>query len=72
MDDNQSLSGIELLYHKELLSYVDGESMWVMIFTSLLIVSFNIDWNLHSEKHSRNTKSKKGVGVFMDVNTGKF
>jgi cell division protein FtsI/penicillin-binding protein 2 len=72
LDDNQSLSGIELLYHKELLSYVDGESMRGNDI--YLTIDSLIQYRLESAlgKAFNETKSKKGVGVFMDVNTGKI
>ncbi len=72
MDDNQSLSGIELLYHKELLSYVDNESMRGNDI--YLTIDSLIQYRLESAlgKAFTETKSKKAVGVFMDVNTGKI
>ncbi|HNK94458.1 MAG TPA: penicillin-binding protein 2, partial [Leptospiraceae bacterium] len=71
LDDNQSLSGIELLYHKELQSYVDGESLRGNDI--YLTIDSLIQYRLESAlgKAFAQTHSKKGIGVFMDVNTGK-
>lgn len=71
LDDNQSLSGIELLYHKELQGYVDNETLRGndIYLTIDSLIQYRLETALG--KAFTETRSKKAVGVFMDVHTGK-
>jgi cell division protein FtsI/penicillin-binding protein 2 len=71
-DDNQSISGIELNFHKELQSYTDLETLRGHdIFLSIdSLVQFRLESALGEA--FRKTKSKKAVGIFMDVQSGKI
>jgi cell division protein FtsI (penicillin-binding protein 3) len=71
MDDNKALSGIEFMYNEELLTPTDktlarGHDIHLTIDS---LIQFKLETTL--EKSFLETKSKKAVGIFMDVHTGK-
>lgn len=72
LDDNQSLAGIEKQFHKELTTYTDSEAMRGndIHLTIDGLIQFRLESALG--KAFIQTQSKKAVGVFMDVNTGRI
>lgn len=71
MDDDRSLSGLEFLYHKELLTANDtdtprGNELHLTIDS---LIQYKLEHALG--RAFLETKSKKAVGIFMDVKTGK-
>jgi cell division protein FtsI/penicillin-binding protein 2 len=71
-DDNQSISGIELNFHKELQTYTDTETLRGndIYLTIDSLVQYRLESALG--KAFRETKSKKAVGIFLDVHTGRI
>ena len=70
MDDNQALSGLENMFNAELLTMTDKEiprglDMYLTIDS---LIQYRLEMSLG--KAFRDTKSKKAIGIFMDVNNG--
>jgi cell division protein FtsI (penicillin-binding protein 3) len=72
VDDNQSLSGIELNFHKELQSYADNDTLRGndIYLTIDSLIQSRLESAL-GEAFTK-TKSKKAVGILMDVHTGRI
>lgn len=71
MDDNQALAGLENMYNTELLSLTDREIPRGMdIYLTIdSLIQYRLETTLGNA--FRETKSKKAIGIFMDVNSGK-
>jgi len=72
MDDNKALAGLELMFHEELLTPTDpelskGHDLHLTIDS---LIQYRLETSL--EKAFKNTQSKKAIGIFMDVHTGKI
>jgi cell division protein FtsI (penicillin-binding protein 3) len=72
LDDNKALSGIELIYNKELLTPTDKDLLrgYDLHLTIDSIIQYRLESVLG--KAFKETGSQKAVGIFMDVNTGKI
>ncbi|NBU99591.1 MAG: penicillin-binding protein 2, partial [Spirochaetia bacterium] len=71
LDDNQALSGLESVFNNELLTLTDKEiprglDLYLTIDS---LIQYRLELSLG--KAFRDTKSKKAIGIFMDVNNGK-
>jgi cell division protein FtsI/penicillin-binding protein 2 len=71
LDDNQALSGLESVFNNELLTLTDKEiprglDLYLTIDS---LIQYRLELSLG--KAFRETKSKKAIGIFMDVNNGK-
>lgn len=72
MDDNTALAGLEYIYHKELYSLEDSDTLRGNNIH--LSIDKLIQYRLESalQKAFIETNSKKAVGVFMNVHTGEI
>ncbi|MCE9500413.1 MAG: penicillin-binding protein 2, partial [Leptospira sp.] len=72
MDDDRALSGVEFLYHKELLTSADTETMRGndVHLTIDSLIQYKLEAALGKAFHE--SRSKKAIGIFMDVHTGKI
>lgn len=71
MDDNKALAGLELMFHEELLTPTDKDLS--KGFDLHLTIDSLIQYRLETAlgRVFRDTQSKKAVGIFMDIHTGK-
>ncbi|MDF3819778.1 penicillin-binding protein [Leptospira sp. 96542] len=71
-DDDKALSGLETLYNLELLSTADADSNIGnnIHLTIDSLIQYRLEKSLH--KAFLETKSKRGIGIIMDVETGKI
>ena len=71
LDDNQALSGLENMFNTELLTLTDKEiPRGLDIYLTIdSLIQYRLEVTLG--KAFRETKSKKAIGIFMDVSTGK-
>ncbi|MDX1961059.1 MAG: penicillin-binding transpeptidase domain-containing protein [Leptospiraceae bacterium] len=72
MDDNKALSGLELIYNNELLTPTDSDLPrgYDLHLTIDSLIQYRLEAALG--KAYKETGSKKAVGIFMEVSTGKI
>lgn len=72
MDDDVSLSGIEYVFHKELTTAMDKDTQ--RGYDLHLTIDSLIQYRLESAlgKAFQDSKSKKAIGIFMDIHSGKI
>ena len=72
MDDNKALAGLEIMYNAELLTPTDNDIPRGLDIH--LTIDSLIQYRLEAAlgKAFIETKSKKAIGIFMDVHTGKI
>lgn len=71
-DDDKALSGLETLYNLELISTTDADSVKGnnLHLTIDSIIQYRLEKSL--QKAFLETKSKRGIGIIMDVESGKI
>ncbi len=72
LDDNQALSGLELMFHKELLTPTsqDLPKGYDLHLTIDSLIQYRLEASLGKAFYE--TKSKKAIGIFMEIHTGKI
>lgn len=70
LDDNKALSGLEYTYNQELLTVSEGYKYQAndLYLTIDSLIQYRLETSLG--RAFKETKSKKAIGVFLDVNNG--